>query len=208
LSLVARHCPSGSSLVTCHSSLHLSLVTAFRRPSKRTPTRFPYLARAAVKIPENLSSSGDAIGGDGVHLKPKDHGAHFRLSVRQGARQKNPRFPYPPSAATAAVAANVCSLFGSLRRDVQPLSSQAVAVNLYAIFFASRRGLPNLWKCAGFRCRFRASKVRSTLILRRKLQRASSKDSAHQNDDPPKRFYPQRVLLTVLSAHSQLVTRP
>ena len=135
----------------------------FRLPAKRPPACLPNLAGGAVEIPENLSSSGDAMGRDGIHLEAKNHGAHLRLAIRQGTGKKYARCADPPRPAVVALTANICALLGSLRWDVRPLCSDAVALDPHAVLFACRRGLPNLWKLAGFGGRIRARWLSGTL---------------------------------------------
>jgi len=187
-----------SSLVRAFHARHSSLL--FRRPGKRPPTRLPNLTRCAIKVPENFSAPGDAVGRDEVHLEAKDHRAHLRLSIGQGAAEKNARSANPPRPCSPALATNVGALLGSLGRDVGPLGSEAIALNLHTVFFAGRHGLPNLRKRTAFGGT--GGRLRGTLIFGTEQQGPSDKNYTQQNNDE-RGFCAQADSLTFLDTQSQ-----
>jgi len=76
---------------------------------------------------------------------------------------------------------NVGALLGSLGRDVGPLGSEAVALNLHTVFFAGRRGLPKLRKCAAFGGT--GGRLGGALVFGAEQQGSSDKNSPQQNNE-------------------------
>ena len=72
------------------------------------------------------------------------------------------------------------TLLGRLGRDVGPLGSEAIALDLHTVLFAGRCGLPDLRKRAAFGARARLC---GALIFRTEQQGSSDKNYAQQNDE-------------------------